>query len=310
MVAGSGVGKRLHAPIWAEYGFEVEFFRVPSDLNRFAQLQRNVVLIIVATPPSVQLTHARQILAVAPNVPLLLEKPAGIGLSELLRFKDDMAFNKAVVRVNYQLRFHDLSQYMMNGGESLKSIKITYRSGASSDAQVPQWYKSENSGGGLRRAVASHLIDLLFYCRLLSTEGSVISVAYTPTSLELLFRCGKDFERSITLDVQTKQPFGAMNVLFVNKDGSGTSFDFPTAAIQSFKNASLASETQRHTVEMMRTSYPGIWQDAYREFVRSFVRNGLSFDSRSATIDSALKVYSVLDDVLSRVIQVDLARGR
>lgn len=184
-IIGTGVGLRTHLPGFRRTAraeivglsgsdfpraqkFAVEY-GIPHAFPDFRALCESdeIDLVCVASPNPF---HAEQVEhALNCHKHVLAEKPLGMNLAEVTRLATLEAQTDKITLVDHQLRFNpylkklrDLIQ--ANALGRLYHLRMHQQSNAFSNPSLAwNWSFDERMGGGVRLAMASHLIDLLWF---------------------------------------------------------------------------------------------------------------------------------------------------
>lgn len=183
-IIGTGVGLRTYLPSFRKTGRADVVAVAGSSRQRsqhFAGIHhielactdaaelcalRALDLICVTSPPEFHLEHAQ--LALASPVPVIIEKPAGLGYEESVQIERAAQSRHAWTLVNYQLRFMPAFQHtrrlIASGvlGE-VYSLELTYRGGSLASPATGgsrSWQRDPDRGGGVKLSMGSHLLDL------------------------------------------------------------------------------------------------------------------------------------------------------
>jgi hypothetical protein len=303
VIAGHGVGQRLHEPVWREAGAKIAFVRrLESGLYQPWSFSDNSCdLLIVATPPFRQLTDALVLMNAYRKSLVLIEKPGGRSFEELAGFGRSLGPGACRVRFNYELRYHVVSRLLMislqQASISWTTMTVVYRSASSRASLAPAWYSRCDLGGGICNAVTSHLIDLLLYLRVVNPNGHPLLLSWSPAQMHLqLVSLEAPASRSVNLDVKCDQSNGAFAVVLQLSNQEYITFDFLTCTVKTASHFDIAIGGALHDPAFLRSSHPGAWRDAYHRFAQTFSQS-VKFGEEAATLADALKAQLLLDKV-------------
>ena len=184
-IIGTGVGIRMHLPgflrtgkanivgivdIVQERAEEVAAkFDIPRAFRDYRELCElpEVDLVCVATP---NLYHYEQVLcALERDKHVLSEKPLATNMKEILELNAAAKKSTKLTMINHELRFNPYLRKvrdLIRSGEIGRPyfIRIHHQTTTFSDLDAPwSWSFDAKMGGGVRLAMASHLVDLLWF---------------------------------------------------------------------------------------------------------------------------------------------------
>lgn len=157
LLCGSGVCLRLHEPILkSDFGLRIEWFNSSEHYR-----PRQSLLAVIGVPTAIHEHTVERILGVTPWV--LVEKPMGHRLDSAIAIEQLARDACANVFVNYQLRFHHLSQILRRRREGGSIEAVIYHSSAWRPGPRRGWYKSLALGGTALYAIVSHILDAFLF---------------------------------------------------------------------------------------------------------------------------------------------------
>lgn len=185
-IIGSGVGIRTHAPGFKQTGNAKLVGLFSPNMEKAKRLvtehgfttlhksykdlcnDSDVDLVVVASPNSLHVEHT--IYALKQNKHVICEKPLALTISECQKIVDESSkFEKTFSAVNHQLRFNPYIQKIKEIVQSNElgkpyNARLLHQGMAFADPAFPwSWSFDTKSGGGVRWAMGSHLIDLLLF---------------------------------------------------------------------------------------------------------------------------------------------------
>ncbi|MFE7213709.1 Gfo/Idh/MocA family protein [Streptomyces sp. NPDC001698] len=215
-VLGTGFGLSHHAQAWGDAGGAqvvaicsarpgrgqevarsmpgVEGF---DDWQRMLDEARPDVLVIASQPDA----HAEPaIAALDMGIHVLCEKPLTGDLDDAIRVEKAAHESTALFAMDFEFRFSEIRQAVRDAivGDSLGGLRslvwtVRYPSYERLAAQPHGWLWEESHGGGIARAIGSHLLDSLFWFAPFewATEGmrwsSIAERAGTPSAADDAF---------------------------------------------------------------------------------------------------------------------------
>lgn len=184
-IIGTGVGLRTHLPAFnrlqnvevsaisgsseyraKEVSLEYNISNPMLDFRSLIDLP-NLDLVCITSPNSF---HFEQVsYAIEKKVNILCEKPLAISMSEIVQLIDLSKTTNKLTLINHQLRFNP---YIRKVRDIIKSnligrpyfVKIHQQSTGFANRDTDwSWSFDEKAGGGVRFAMASHLVDLISF---------------------------------------------------------------------------------------------------------------------------------------------------
>lgn len=184
-IIGTGIGLQMHLPNFRRTGKanilavvgsnqqrSQEFatrYGIPRALGDYRKLCEfpDIDLVCVTAP---NLYHYEYVsYALKQDKHVLAEKPLALNMEEIVRLNATARASSKLALINHQLRFNP---YVRKVRDLLQSgaigrpyfIRIHKQSSSFTNRDQPwSWLFEEKMGGGIRLAVASHLIDLLWF---------------------------------------------------------------------------------------------------------------------------------------------------
>ena len=275
-------------------------------------------MVCVASPNSYHLEHARLALQTSKHV--YLEKPIGISVCEAREVLDAMneGDQRRHVFVGHQLRFNPFIQEIVErikNGElgRVYSVTIGQRGRAfASDRRPWTWEFESKSGGGVRLAMATHLLDLSNY--IAQSTPKHLSISADP--VHLTRRPGGEGERPVSvsnfcsLDVDYGQAFAQLSTsaaahlegyfnLEVLGNHGGATYD-GVDKLQFYRDGSLVDEPKIGVLAEDYAKRPGssVFRKSVTYFADSIVavlRGESPSTGETHSVQDAVELMSLLD---------------
>ena len=354
-IVGTGVGLRTHFPAFSgTVGARVvgivgsKLARAQIYAEKFSGvtavdsvdalcLNPDVDIIVVASPNEFRVPHVSSV--VSSGKSFLLEKPLGSTAAEAATIAEMLIGYSSIHLVNHQLRFNPYIRKIRDIVRSgrlgqVYSLQIFQQSIGFSDRNAPwSWSFDSFAGGGVRLAMASHLIDLSRF--LLSSANvfgisammdPVVTMRPGPDGQQREISASSFFSASIQMShhccvslMATAAAFGEAGFeIAVHGDDGELRFDLVKKLRGAFRDSrgrfhsidveGVSERERRNEVSIFSGSEPYLAAcliDAIREDDRGLIAD-------AATISDALHTQSVLEAMLESSVTgltVKLASG-
>lgn len=339
-IIGTGVGIRTHFNVFKSIeqasvigivgsSFEraKEFaneYEIEKPYRNYKDLcnDKSIDLVCITSP---NLHHYEEVkYAIKKNKNLLVEKPFVMSFAqneELIKLSLDYP---KLCLVNHQLRFNP---YIHKVKELLTSDKLgriyhikIHQQGTGFSNRNAKWIWSfdENKGGGVRLAMASHLIDLINFWlpkkRIFSVKGSMDSVVEKRidnygklTDVKATSFFSADISMEDKLNVQLSATAAAFGSSLFNFSIYGTKgelqFDLKNKIIGSYLDSSKLEEIEvKNVFQDERENKKSIFSGSFRyfapEIIKSISENSKKYVLNAASFKDSLQTQIVLDLIL------------
>jgi predicted dehydrogenase len=144
-------------------------FNIPHSTGdwRESVLHPDVDLVCITTPPHLHREIALDVIAAGKHV--LCEKPMAMNAAEAEEMTAAAAGKPLLALIDHELRFQPgrvRARQMLRDGEigKVRHAKALFQAPHRGDPDLPwNWWSDANAGGGALGAIASHVIDSLFW---------------------------------------------------------------------------------------------------------------------------------------------------
>lgn len=333
-IIGTGVGLRTYLPSFRQTGHAEVVAIAGSSLERgqhFADMHgielacadasalcsvHDLDLICVTSPPEFHVAHA--MVALATDVPVIVEKPAGRNSDESAQIAHAAQSRDAWTLVNYQLRFDPVLQHarqIISSGAlgRVYSLELTYRGGSLASASTPapeSWQTDASRGGGVRLSMGSHLVDLAIFL-LNATPSSPrghVNDVHELASASAATRAAPFFAASMTIEnatvwVSASEAAHTPRELSIEVLGANAALRFDTATnqLRVFKHDEIV-HSERSTVQRIDDNR-SIFRTAFDHAAEAAVdamRAGSERVPLAATPTENLRVMRCLDQAIAQ----------